>query len=273
VSTPARYCVQCDAPWTGEFCLGCGCKHFACTPRAVWQALAEENIALVPFMLRRFHLPLRVYRKIGGYQELFSAGQMRLVLAAQKFRPELGTTFSTFACRAIINILTYTVGRFYQAKREDMLWELSIDRRSDTTNQKSMTPADLIKDRVNPWIKKNELLDKIYHEYRRLDFREIYLLDEIYKRGRTLEDLAEELEISKERVRQIEERALYKIRRVLNPSHPDQAKYKSKRENYRVWARDNARRLRREKKAAERLAAKDVEGKHDKTEGNALASA
>ncbi len=176
---------------------------------AVKNRIVRANLRLVVSIAKK-HL--------GGVQglfELISDGNVSLMQAVEKFDYARGNRFSTYASWAIMRNFARSVPRArYHRERfttgqEDLLDIAGALRNYD--------PNDL---------NVSELRESIDAVLAQLSPRERTILVGHYGLGedeevRTLEQLGERLGLSKERVRQIEIKALRKLRRILQPQRAD----------------------------------------------------
>jgi RNA polymerase primary sigma factor len=141
-----------------------------------------------------------------NFFELVSDGNMSLIRAVEKFDYSRGSKFSTYASWAIMRNLSRTVPkekgrrvRFITGHEE--MFESVADRRSDEHECE------------HDYLRNRETVQRMLG---RLDGRERRVLVSRYGLGGaiglTLEQIGEELGITKERVRQIESRAQKKLR-------------------------------------------------------------
>ncbi|MDF1743954.1 MAG: sigma-70 family RNA polymerase sigma factor [Gimesia sp.] len=142
-----------------------------------------------------------------SFDELLSDGIWSLIKAADKFDYSRGFRFSTYAYHAISNFAYRKIAdqrktnvRFMPATHSSML---------DEASEQSKPVMD-----VRIWQEMSELLAKTMNH---LDEREQLIIEGRFALGdqhnvRTFQSLADELGISKERVRQLEKRAVAKLR-------------------------------------------------------------
>ncbi|MGE0755596.1 MAG: sigma-70 family RNA polymerase sigma factor [Pirellulaceae bacterium] len=141
------------------------------------------------------------------FDELASEGQFTLLKAVTRFDPERGFRFSTYAMHAIRRrLLRHMRGR-QRERRVARPWidELApVDTRRWTAAYEQRVASAV------------EVVERLLAQ---LSSRERYVLRSRYGWGqefepRTLREIAEELSVSRERVRQLEERALRKLREL-----------------------------------------------------------
>ncbi|QDV49997.1 sigma-70 family RNA polymerase sigma factor [Gimesia fumaroli] len=151
------------------------------------------------------------------FDDLLSDGIWTLMKAVDKFDYDRGFRFSTYAYRAITNYAYRKIAdqrkersRYLQAKQEQPLEEVSEEKRPEMDEQ--------------TWLELSELLDQ---KIENLDQREQLIVRARYALGRsskvqTFQKLADQLGVSKERVRQLEQRAVAKLRAMSEETRLDQ---------------------------------------------------
>lgn len=168
--------------------------------RLIRAHLVEKNRGLVYLGASRFR-SMNVDR-----DELQSEGFLALVRAVDWFDPWRGIRFSTYAYNSISRAMMRFVRR---AMRYRKLFPISFDVPIDTPPRDDMW-SDLFVDRLHRALSENlgELTD-----------RELHVLGKRFPTGDnprlTLEEIGDRCGLSKERVRQIQNRALRKLRAVL----------------------------------------------------------
>lgn len=179
---------------------------------AVKKTIIETNMALVVSIAGK-HLAAG-----GQMSELVSEGSVALMAAVEKFDYARGYRFSTYASWAIIKGFARLIPT--EAKR--------LDRASgvDFAN----LPANLRLEQF-PGIMAVEQAHRDLHAIikNNLDQREQYIILNHYaldpaiikKKPKTLKQIGDHLNLSKERIRQIELRALQKLRQSLSPEQFD----------------------------------------------------
>ncbi len=150
-----------------------------------------------------------------NFFEIISDGNMSLMRAVEKFDFARGTKFSTYATWAIVKNYARSIPeQLYRASRyvtgQEEVLEAAPDRQVETTSESD-------RDRVR------ELITAGMDE---LDDREREIVNSHFGLGGrvgtlTLEQLGQRFGVTKERVRQIERRALTRLREVLAPSLVD----------------------------------------------------
>ena len=142
-----------------------------------------------------------------NFFELVSDGNLSLLRAVEKFDYARGNKFSTYASWAIMKNFARTIPTEYRQRDR---FRTSHDELFDMTQEK----------RANPTLEENmqqDRISKIQRVLRRLDDRERQIIVGRFgldhtQEPRTLKEVGAELGVTKERIRQIEARALSKLR-------------------------------------------------------------
>ncbi len=180
--------------------------------RDVRDRIVEANLGLVPTMVQR--------ARVSGadFSELISEGHMALLRSVDKFDCSRGFKFSTYACRAILTSITRAVASMarYRAvfpaefdpklQRGDM-----IDVRRAREDADSMTALRevLADDEADLSSTEREVLAE------RFGMSRLRPLD-APRDQKTLREVAQSFGVTKERVRQIQNRALSKLRDAID---------------------------------------------------------
>ncbi|MCG3138477.1 MAG: RNA polymerase sigma factor RpoS [Phycisphaerae bacterium] len=170
--------------------------------------IIQKNVPLVLSMAKR--------TKMNGldFNELVSEGNMALIRSAEKFDPRRGFRFSTYACRAILKSFSRVA---MKTSRYRTLFpvELNSDlERSDFLDRKRVGTEETCLDELKQILGANvaQLSD-----IEQTVIRERFALQALpdLNGGKTLEQVGELIGVTKERVRQIQNKALKKIRTAL----------------------------------------------------------
>jgi len=163
--------------------------------------IARCNLRLVVSIAKRHVSPDQ------NFFELVSDGNLSLLRAVEKFDYARGNKFSTYASWAIMKNFARTIpGEYRQRDRfrtsHDEVFDLTQEHRGNP-----MLDESLQQDRVA----------KIQRVLKRLDERERQIIVGRFgldhsREPRTLKEVGVELGVTKERIRQIEARALHKLR-------------------------------------------------------------
>jgi RNA polymerase sigma factor (sigma-70 family) len=175
--------------------------------------IARRNIPLVLAMAKR--------TRLNGidYNELISEGNMALLRSVEKFNCGLGFKFSTYSCRSILKAFSRVAMR---ASRHRGRFPVEFDpaiEKSDFLERKREEHENNCIDELRSILVKNlaELND-----VERTVIDERFALsapDPATAQPKTLEQVGLMIGVTKERVRQIQNRALQKIRQVLEESY------------------------------------------------------
>jgi RNA polymerase primary sigma factor len=166
---------------------------------AIRNHLIKANMRLVMAIAKKFVSPQH------SFDDMLSDGTITLLQTVEKFDYSRGFRFSTYAYRSIVRNVYHTVTtqRGEQARyirdAEQWAFEQEDDRSSSLTDRK--------------WDNLRRLTATMV---RRLDRREQFIIRSryslgVHRRVRTLQCLATKLGVSKERVRQLEQRAIGKL--------------------------------------------------------------
>lgn len=163
--------------------------------------IIQANVRLVMSVVKKFVSPQQ------SFDEIFSDGIVTLMQAVEKFDYDRGFRFSTYAYRSIARnaYRTVTAARKDQARFTRGAEEWAVEQGEDQSQS-------MMSDKI--W---NGLRDKMGSMLDRLDRREKFIIRSRYALGshrkvRTFQCLADKLGVSKERVRQLEQRAVAKLR-------------------------------------------------------------
>jgi RNA polymerase sigma factor (sigma-70 family) len=173
--------------------------------------IIQFNVPLVLSMAKR--------SRLSGldFNELVSEGNFALMRSVEKFDVSRGFKFSTYACRAILKSFSRVamkVGRY----RGLFPVELNVElERSDFAETKRMSVEEDCVDELKHILSSNlaELTD-----VERTVIRERFAIGTITDEGsKTLEQVGAIIGVTKERVRQIQNKALGKIRNTLEDGY------------------------------------------------------
>lgn len=156
-------------------------------------------------------------RHVSGTEDFFSLvsdGNMSLIRAVEKFDFSRGNKFSTYASWAIMKNFARTIPEEYKRRdrfrtSQDELFTGQADERADSLNQEAV---------------QNTLESQVQKILAQLDERERQIIISRFgldhsQEPLTLKEVGEEMGVTKERVRQIESRALSKARQVAMTEH------------------------------------------------------
>jgi len=168
--------------------------------------LVRTNLALVLAMAKRVRL--------GDidFAEVVSEGNMALLRAVDKFNVERGFKFSTYACRAILKAFSRTA---MKANRHRTKFPVEFEpdlEKSDWADKKRDEVEDDCIDELKAIVDRN-LADLSSVEQTVIKQR--FNWDQSNDESLTLEDVGRIIGVTKERVRQIQNKALAKIRAVM----------------------------------------------------------
>jgi RNA polymerase sigma factor (sigma-70 family) len=169
--------------------------------------IIQANLRLVVNIAKR-HVGLHT-----NFFELISDGNMSLIRAVDKFDYMRGFKFSTYASWAIMKNFARSVPQAgkrlerFQTGRDELL-ETSRDLRFEG-EEPYREPDVTVRQSIE------RVLDQLEEREREIVMRRFGLGD--VRSPQTLEEVGQHFGVTKERVRQIEGRALNKLRRLLSP--------------------------------------------------------
>lgn len=172
--------------------------------------IVERNLALVLAMAKRSWAT-------GEYADLVAEGNVALVRSVDRFNCELGFKFSTYACRALTSAFN-RFGRKQMKHRDNIPFEFNPDREPiHQIDIDEISSPELIRE-IRDAVRSEEAeLTPIEQDVLRYRFG---LFAGQNPPTLTLEKAGKVLGISKERVRQVQIRALRKIRGVVEHRLP-----------------------------------------------------
>ena len=177
--------------------------------RAVRNQIVRANLRLVVAMARRRISPG------DNFSELISDGNVSLIRAVEKFDYARGFRFSTYACRAIMKNYNRSLSK--ERTRRDRFVTGHEEKFEAAANHRT-------NDHESECTRKR-MQEAVKGMLGRLDGREHRIIVSRYGLNGvdqlTLEQLGKELGVTKERVRQIESRALERLRKFALEQHID----------------------------------------------------
>ena len=176
------------------------------------EALQREALAVRNQIIRgNLRLVVSIVKKLGGHNrdfaELVSDGYVALMKAVEKFDFSRGYRFSTYASWAVINTLLQDSMRDHRRDRSLTGYKSMLEAAPDHRNDES--PCVMERERCQEVIR--GMLGRLNDRERKIIVSRFGLGG---TRQKTLNQLGEELGITKERVRQIETRARDKLREI-----------------------------------------------------------
>lgn len=173
--------------------------------------LVEDNMGLAYYWANKF-------RGRGDWDDLESAAMHGLTKASNHFRPELGYKFGTYATWWIRQYIQRAVEQQRRAGFKQLRGArpVKIEPRPATKGRKDEVPSlhELATDRAErptARIERTELWDRLMR-YLPARLREVLWL--LYQEDLTLQEAGDVLGMSRERVRQLETRAIRKLRKL-----------------------------------------------------------
>ncbi len=168
--------------------------------------LVRTNLALVLAMAKR--------TRLGDvdFAEIVSEGNMALLRAVDKFNVDRGFKFSTYSCRAILKAFSRTA---MKSSRHRMRFPVEFEpdlEKSDWADQKRNQVEDDCVDELKQIVDRN-LAD--LSDTEQTVIRRRFNWQQRDESTLTLEEVGRIIGVTKERVRQIQNKALAKIRVVM----------------------------------------------------------
>jgi len=168
--------------------------------------LVRTNLALVLAMAKRTRLG-----KV-DFAEVVSEGNMALLRAVDKFSADRGFKFSTYACRAILKAFSRTAMKSSRYRtRFPVEFEPDLEKSDWSDRKREQVEAECIDELKN--IVERNLADLSSVE--QTVIRRRFNWQEQEESPLTLEEVGKIIGVTKERVRQIQNKALAKIKVVL----------------------------------------------------------
>ena len=183
--------------------------HWSDTAASLRAQIVEINLPLVLAMAKRTR------SKDGDFADLVAEGNVALVRSVDKFDCERGFKFSTYACRAILKAFSrYGAKQTRYRQRVPFEFDPELESADGGVHQDlhgGNEPLELIRRVVR---ENNADLSEVEQEI--LHYRFGLFAGQNPPRL-TLEQVGRRIGMTKERVRQLQNRALEKLREVLDP--------------------------------------------------------
>ena len=168
--------------------------------------LTRTNLALVLAMAKRTRLGDT------DFAEIVSEGNMALLRAVDKFNVERGFKFSTYACRAILKAFSRTAQKHSKHRtRFPVEFEPDLEKSDWADKRRDQVEVDCV-DELKQIVNRN-LADLTNVEETVIRHR--FNWEQKEDSSLTLEEVGKIIGVTKERVRQIQNKALAKIRAVM----------------------------------------------------------
>ena len=183
-----------------------------------WEHLASETREEIVRINMPLVLAMAKRTRITGvdYSDLISEGNLALLRSVDKFDCSRGFKFSTYACRSILKSFSRVASRMSRHRgRFPMEFDPTLEK-SDHIEKKRVDVEDDCVDELKSILTENLAnLSEVERQVIRARFALDALAQEAEPRGQTLEQVGELIGVTKERVRQIQNKALGKLRHVL----------------------------------------------------------
>lgn len=184
--------------------------HLLGQAKAIRDHIIQANMRLVISIVKKFVSPSF------SFDELLSDGIVILMNAVEKFDYDRGFRFSTYAYRSIMrNAYRKVMDRKKENARFAAVDEETIEGSIEESGTASMDEKT--------WDRLRKMLSKFLGN---LDKRERLIVRARYALGQhrtiqTFQSIADKLGVSKERVRQLEQRAVGKLQQMASETHVD----------------------------------------------------
>jgi RNA polymerase sigma factor (sigma-70 family) len=168
--------------------------------------LVRTNLALVLAMAKR--------TRLGDvdFAEIVSEGNMALLRAVDKFNVDRGFKFSTYACRAILKAFSRTAQKHTRHRtRFPVEFEPEMEKSDWQDRRRDLVEADCV-DELKQIVDRN-LADLSNVE--QTVIRRRFNWEQTQETPLTLEEVGKIIGVTKERVRQIQNKAMTKIRLLM----------------------------------------------------------
>jgi len=168
--------------------------------------LTRTNLALVLAMAKR--------TRLGDidFAEIVSEGNMALLRAVDKFNVERGFKFSTYACRAILKAFSRTAQKHSRHRvRFPVEFEPEQEKSKWSEEKHDAVEGDLVDEL-------KQIVDRNLAQLSNIEqtvIKQRFNWDQRQETPLTLEQVGRIIGVTKERVRQIQNKALIKIRRLI----------------------------------------------------------
>jgi RNA polymerase primary sigma factor len=186
-------------------------EQFLSRADAIRDRLIRSNMRLVISIVKKFVTPQQ------SFDDLLSEGAMSLLQAVEKFDFSRGFRFSTYAYRAVAR---NAFRKISDRQKESTRFVTGADDSifSSVRDDAASAISDGLTERMRQMLK--AFLDQ-------LDRRERFIVRSRYALGahrqsRTFQYLADKLGVSKERVRQLEQRAVAKLKQMADEAGCDE---------------------------------------------------
>jgi RNA polymerase sigma factor (sigma-70 family) len=193
-------------------------------PKAQIEQLVRDNMGLIRSIVAKV---MRTYSQLpGGYDrdDLESFGMIGLIQAAQTYDPERGVQFSTYAYRCIENAISGPLTRARRSQVDCISLSVLIGEEEDTPMEDQLfskaAEGSEYKDRSMSLSAETAVLGQEASDVLKAAVEELppphdAVIQKMYFEGKSLSDVARELQLSSQRVQYLHGRALRMLRRQV----------------------------------------------------------
>lgn len=180
-------------------------------------ALLLSHMGLIHSVARRFSRQLRRFYE---YEDLVAIGQEALWRATETWDPDRAASFLTYGHKALIHSFLEVRKHWNRPKRQAAYMSISIEAVEAASEKHDCPPLFVLRSPLPDPETLAHLAEErclLQREYRHLELRDRHLLGARFEEGVTLDEFGKQIGVTRERVRQLELRALGRLRDRLEP--------------------------------------------------------
>lgn len=179
--------------------------------------LLLTHTSLVHGVARKF---IRRLKRFYEYEDLIAMGQETLWRATETWDPDLAASFMTYGHRALWHAFLEVHKHWNRAKRQAAYTSVSIEAVEEAVEAHDRPPLFVLRSALpdpEALARRAEERLLLACEYRHLELRDRQLLAARFEEEVTLDEFGKIAGVTRERVRQLELRALGRLRDRLEP--------------------------------------------------------
>ena len=183
------------------------------------RSYAERLVLLKQYLPLVRHVAGQYARKLArfyDYDDIVAMGQLTVWKSTMTYREDGGASFKTYAYISLMHRFELLRRTGRSKKRQGIV--SSMDEEDDFGESRRQIRTEL--PAPDARLETTEAEALIGQVLGRLSPRERYVIEQRFVEERTFESIALDWDISRERIRQIEKRAIGKLRRLLLPHYP-----------------------------------------------------